>query len=490
MSETPVVLPKWGLTMLDATLVEWLKQEGERGRGRRRHLPRRDRQGRCRGDGARGGRARPAARAQGRRRARRDDADDDPRGRRLAPGVRIDHAIIGAREIEAVADRLWERHGLASLPGGRHPGWGTHNRIVPLGGSYLEIIGVADENEALRDPMGRWLLAQHGDGRSARWAGAARPATSSASRAGSGCRSSAAGASGPTARASPGASPGARAALGARPFFIAWDEPGMRPGLLERAARRRGARASRASRSAAAPRSSRAGSTPTSPCARSGDGGGLLAVVIATAAGRSASRAIHEAGVNSARAPVRNDGRAVLSGHATAHADAARRASDRPRGAARHVRGGPRRHRRRPALSRLLSSAVPTRRRARRRAAGPRRRLAHLQHPVAAPRFEPATFELSITGLVEQPLRLRWNEVAALPGEHQTSDFHCVTGWSVDNVHWEGIRPQTIIDLVRRRPRRSSSRCSRSRRRTSTRSRSTQFREPDVMLAAARTASR
>ena len=30
MSETPVVLPKWGLTMLDATLVEWLKHEGER----------------------------------------------------------------------------------------------------------------------------------------------------------------------------------------------------------------------------------------------------------------------------------------------------------------------------------------------------------------------------------------------------------------------------------------------------------------------------
>jgi 2-oxoglutarate dehydrogenase E2 component (dihydrolipoamide succinyltransferase) len=30
VSETPVVLPKWGLTMLDATLVEWLKQEGDR----------------------------------------------------------------------------------------------------------------------------------------------------------------------------------------------------------------------------------------------------------------------------------------------------------------------------------------------------------------------------------------------------------------------------------------------------------------------------
>ena len=78
--------------------------------------------------------------------------------------MRIDHAIIGARDIEAVADRLWERHGLASLPGGRHPGWGTHNRIVPLAGSYLEIIGVADENEALRDPMGRWLLANTATG--------------------------------------------------------------------------------------------------------------------------------------------------------------------------------------------------------------------------------------------------------------------------------------------------------------------------------------
>jgi len=78
--------------------------------------------------------------------------------------VRIDHAIIGARDIGAVADRLWERHGLASLPGGRHPGWGTHNRIVPLGGPYLEIIGVADEHEALRDPMGRWLLANTATG--------------------------------------------------------------------------------------------------------------------------------------------------------------------------------------------------------------------------------------------------------------------------------------------------------------------------------------
>ena len=77
-------------------------------------------------------------------------------------------------------------------------------------------------------------------------------------------------------------------------------------------------------------------------------------------------------------------------------------------------------------------------------------RIYSIQSPL--PGFDPASFELHITGLVERPQRLRWSEVAALPGERQTSDFHCVTGWSVANVQWEGIRPQTIIDLVRPKP--------------------------------------
>jgi DMSO/TMAO reductase YedYZ molybdopterin-dependent catalytic subunit len=105
-----------------------------------------------------------------------------------------------------------------------------------------------------------------------------------------------------------------------------------------------------------------------------------------------------------------------------------------------------------PKISSMLSSAVPT-------SSvlgdvlpglGGGWRIYNVQSPM--PTFHPATFELSITGLVERPQRLRWSEVAALPGERQISTFHCVTGWSVDNVHWEGIRPQTIIDLVRPHP--------------------------------------
>jgi hypothetical protein len=55
-----------------------------------------------------------------------------------------------AREIEG-------RYGLASIEGGRHPGWGTANRIVPLGDSYLELVAVVDAAEAAESSFGRWV---------------------------------------------------------------------------------------------------------------------------------------------------------------------------------------------------------------------------------------------------------------------------------------------------------------------------------------------
>ena len=46
------------------------------------------------------------------------------------------------------------RYGLAASVGGRHPGAGTANAIVPLGGSqYLELITVVDRAEAERAPL-------------------------------------------------------------------------------------------------------------------------------------------------------------------------------------------------------------------------------------------------------------------------------------------------------------------------------------------------
>lgn len=63
------------------------------------------------------------------------------------------------RAISEDAARQIERElGLTSLPGGRHEGLGTHNRIVPLGGGYLELLAVADQQEAEASDFGRGLL--------------------------------------------------------------------------------------------------------------------------------------------------------------------------------------------------------------------------------------------------------------------------------------------------------------------------------------------
>ena len=96
------------------------------------------------------------------------------------------------------------------------------------------------------------------------------------------------------------------------------------------------------------------------------------------------------------------------------------------------------------------------------------------------PSFDPATWRLTIEGLVEQPLSLSYDELRRLPRAEQVSDFHCVTGWSVDNVHWAGVRFRDLLAAARparaRAP--ASSPSSPRRSRTSTRSRSSRPSSP------------
>lgn len=73
--------------------------------------------------------------------------------------TQIDHVVWGVRDLDAAGAHVLERYGLASVPGGRHPGWGTANRIIPLGESYLELLAVVDPDEAAGDPVGRGLAA-------------------------------------------------------------------------------------------------------------------------------------------------------------------------------------------------------------------------------------------------------------------------------------------------------------------------------------------
>jgi DMSO/TMAO reductase YedYZ molybdopterin-dependent catalytic subunit len=61
------------------------------------------------------------------------------------------------------------------------------------------------------------------------------------------------------------------------------------------------------------------------------------------------------------------------------------------------------------------------------------------------PRFDPATWRLQIDGLVDRPVTLDYRQLRALPRAERISNFHCVTGWSVKNVHWAGVRFHDLL---------------------------------------------
>jgi hypothetical protein len=74
--------------------------------------------------------------------------------------VRIDHVIYAAADLDAAAARVEAVLGVAARGGGRHDRIGTHNRIVPLGGGYLELLAVADPGEAAGSDLGRAVTAR------------------------------------------------------------------------------------------------------------------------------------------------------------------------------------------------------------------------------------------------------------------------------------------------------------------------------------------
>jgi DMSO/TMAO reductase YedYZ molybdopterin-dependent catalytic subunit len=68
------------------------------------------------------------------------------------------------------------------------------------------------------------------------------------------------------------------------------------------------------------------------------------------------------------------------------------------------------------------------------------------------PTFDPQTWRLRVGGLVQTPASLTYEHVRSLPRVEQISTFHCVTGWTVPNVHWAGVRLNDVFDLVQPLP--------------------------------------
>jgi hypothetical protein len=66
----------------------------------------------------------------------------------------IDHLVIAVAVPDDAAAQLERELGLASAGGGRHDTLGTFNRLVWLGDSYLELVGVFDRQLAERSWLG------------------------------------------------------------------------------------------------------------------------------------------------------------------------------------------------------------------------------------------------------------------------------------------------------------------------------------------------
>ncbi|MGH2371133.1 MAG: molybdopterin-dependent oxidoreductase, partial [Chloroflexota bacterium] len=73
-------------------------------------------------------------------------------------------------------------------------------------------------------------------------------------------------------------------------------------------------------------------------------------------------------------------------------------------------------------------------------------------HYGGVPRFDPQTWDFRVSGLVENPIRLSYEEFRALPQAEIVTDVHCVTRWSKLGMTWEGVAMRHLLALVKPQP--------------------------------------
>ena len=64
------------------------------------------------------------------------------------------------------------------------------------------------------------------------------------------------------------------------------------------------------------------------------------------------------------------------------------------------------------------------------------------------PDLDPSNWTLEVDGLVKKPQTFSLADLKALPQAKQVSTFHCVTGWTVKNVRWGGVRFHDLLAAV------------------------------------------
>lgn len=66
----------------------------------------------------------------------------------------------------------------------------------------------------------------------------------------------------------------------------------------------------------------------------------------------------------------------------------------------------------------------------------------------SVPGWQRRTWRLVLDGLVERPQSLSVDDLRARPLVAVRADFHCVSGWSVPAVRWEGVAVSDLLDTA------------------------------------------
>jgi DMSO/TMAO reductase YedYZ molybdopterin-dependent catalytic subunit len=68
------------------------------------------------------------------------------------------------------------------------------------------------------------------------------------------------------------------------------------------------------------------------------------------------------------------------------------------------------------------------------------------------PKYDLASWDLTVFGEVENPLKLSWDELMDLPQREVTTDIHCVTRWSKLDTTWRGVPVAEVLDRALVKP--------------------------------------
>jgi DMSO/TMAO reductase YedYZ molybdopterin-dependent catalytic subunit len=64
------------------------------------------------------------------------------------------------------------------------------------------------------------------------------------------------------------------------------------------------------------------------------------------------------------------------------------------------------------------------------------------------PKISEPEYRLEISGLVHSPRTFTLADLKAMPPTSFVQEFQCVTGWTVSDVHWEGVKLSDILDAA------------------------------------------